>query len=347
MHVAIVHDAVDTDDAPDARDVMVQADAVARALAGLGHTSSRIACTLNLADVVERLRGRRPDLVFNLVESLGGQGRLIHLLPGCLDTLDIPYTGARAEAMMLSSNKILAKSWMAAADIPTPAWIGPWPGNDDRIHGNSAGDGRWIVKSVWEHASIGLDAGSIVSGGDGRSILDGLRHRAARLGGSCFAERFIDGREFNLTLLADDHGFEVLPPAEIRFEGFTDQMPRIVDYRAKWDEAAYEYHHTPRRFDMDPADRGLIAALDAIARRCWDHFGLSGYARVDFRVDRNGRPWVLEVNANPCLSPDAGFAAALARAGIGIDQAVARIVAAAQAFPTVGREATAAAFMQR
>ncbi|HSO20080.1 MAG TPA: D-alanine--D-alanine ligase, partial [Desulfosarcina sp.] len=91
MHVAIVHDTVGDADAPDARDVMVQADAVARGLSVLHHSSCRMACTLNLADLEVQLRRSRAALVFNLVESIGGQGRLIHLLPFCLDALAVPY----------------------------------------------------------------------------------------------------------------------------------------------------------------------------------------------------------------------------------------------------------------
>lgn len=331
MHVAIVHDAVGDEDAPDARDVVVQADAVARALTVLGHTSCRVPCTLDLAALKADLRGHQTDLVFNLVESIGGHGRLIHLLPFCLDALSIPYTGSRAEAVMLTSNKTVAKQWMASAGIPTPAWIGPWPGYDVQVQRDRVSTDRWIVKSVWEHASIGLDADSIVPDGAVQVIVDRLRHQAPRLGGACFAERFIDGREFNLSLLAGPQGAEVLPPAEILFQGYSDSMPRIVDYRAKWDDSTYEYHHTPRRFDFDRVDDDLLDELKTLAQKCWQHFGLSGYARVDFRVDGNGRPWVLEVNANPCLSPDAGFAAALQQAGIDYADAIERIVAGAGA----------------
>ena len=328
MRVAIVHDAVGESYAPDARDAIVQADAVARALGALGHTVCRIACSLNLLVVTSELRRRQVDLVFNLVESIGGQGRLIHLLPFCLDALPLPYTGAPAEAVMLTSSKTMAKAWMAAGAIPTPAWVGPWPGTDVRRDEAACGRGTWIVKSVWEHASIGLGPQSLVRDAGPAEIFDQLEQRAVDLGGACFAEHFIAGREFNLSLLAHPDGPQVLPPAEIIFEGYTAEMPRIVDYRAKWDPSAFEYHHTPRRFVFDATDAGLLARLTALALRCWDHFGLRGYARVDFRVDEAGAPWVLEINANPCLAPDAGFAAALARAGIPSADAIGRIVAA-------------------
>jgi D-alanine-D-alanine ligase len=111
----------------------------------------------------------------------------------------------------------------------------------------------------------------------------------------------------------------VLPVAEIRFDAFPADKPRIVGYAAKWDADSFEYRNTPRTFSVEP---DLAALVGRLALDCWDVFRLDGYARVDFRVDDRGMPWVLEVNANPCLSPDAGFAAALAAAGIEYQAAI-------------------------
>ena len=327
MNIAIVHDTVGDADALDAKDVLVQAKAVAAALEQLGHTSFHVMCTLNLTEVMRTLTENRTDLVFNLVESIGGKGRLIHLLPFCLDAVPLPYTGAPAEAMLLTSNKTMAKAWMTAVGISTPPWIGPWPRGENRAaHGDEI-KRTWIIKSVWEHASIGLGPESLIKMQGSGKVFAHLASRAPELGGSCFAEAFVDGREFNLSLLAGENGPEVLPPAEIIFNGYTKEMPRIVDYKAKWDENAFEYHHTPRRFAFDPSDAKLLERLKTMALDCWKHFGLAGYARVDFRVDASGNPWVLEINANPCIAPDAGFAVALAQAGIPFEDAVVRIIA--------------------
>jgi len=333
MKIAVVHDVVRTSSAPDVRDVVAQAEAVEQALKKLEHENCRLECSLNLADVQKELIASGADRVFNLVESISGKGRLIHLFPFCLDAMAMPYTGARAEALMLTSNKIVAKRWMDADGIPSPQWIGKGPEEGCRGPDSFRDNGRWIIKSVWEHASIGLDHKSLVDSPSKALLCAMLQSRAALLGGDCFAERFVEGREFNLSLLAGPGGPHVLPPAEILFEGYTEDMPRIVDYRAKWDDTAYEYHHTPRRFDFDESDQILLKTLRAIALRCWNHFGLSGYARVDFRVDPMGNPWVLEINANPCLSPDAGFAAALERAGIPYTDAIERIIADANHLP--------------
>ncbi len=114
--------------------------------------------------------------------------------------------------------------------------------------------------------------------------------------------------------------------AEIRFVEFPADKLRIVDFRAKWEEESFEYTHTPRSFDFTAADQPLLEELRAVAGRCWDCFDLGGYARVDFRVDGENRPWVLEINTNPCLSPDGGFYAAAERASLSFTGMVERIV---------------------
>jgi D-alanine-D-alanine ligase len=333
MRIAVVHNAVPADGAPDEQDVLAQVDAVSDALRQLGHKPVRLSCGLNLSRVQSELRSIGPQMVFNLVESLDGTGRLIHLFPFMLDAMALPYTGAGAEAVMLTSNKLLAKFLMESAGLPTPAWVASRSARGIGLFRRPRGNpGTWIVKSVWEHASVGLDTEAILETASAHLLDTLLAERAPRLGGACFAEAFIDGREFNLSLLEDADGPRVLPPAEIIFEGFSADQARIVDYQAKWDPESYAYHHTPRCFDFNSADEGLLEELRSLAQECWHLFGLQGYARVDFRVDRQGRPWILEINTNPCLSPDAGFAAAVHQAGMSLTEAVGRIVDAGRQF---------------
>ena len=99
-----------------------------------------------------------------------------------------------------------------------------------------------------------------------------------------------------------------------------------MGYRAKWQADSFEYHHTPRRFDFPPSDAPLLDQPRSLAEQCWTLFGLRGWVRVDFRVDAAGQPLILEINANPCLSPDAGFAAALEQASLPFEQAIQRIL---------------------
>jgi D-alanine-D-alanine ligase len=330
MRIVILHNEVSPDDRADERDVLVQRDAVAEVLRRLGHGLDYLGCTLDLGAVRSRLEALRPDVIFNLTEALGGSDRLAPLATLLLDALGIPYTGSPTEALIATNNKVGAKQRLCEAGLPTPAWITA----DGRRHGavgagvrdGSRGPSRTIVKAVWEHASVGIDEESLVSGDDAEAIADRIQRRAAVWGRACFAEAFVDGREFNISVLASPEGPQVLPHAEIDFSAFPADKPRIVDYRAKWDEESFEYHHTPRRFEFSEADRSLLDKLGDLARRCWMVFGLRGYVRVDFRVDRDGQPWILEVNPNPCLSPDAGFAAALAQAGMPYEEAIRRIV---------------------
>ena len=330
MRVAVVHHAVQSGDGPEDKNVLDQAEVVGSALETLGHRVDFLSCSLNLKDIQDRIEACLPDIVFNLVECLGGKGRLIHLFPFFLDAIEMPYTGCSAESVLETSNKIIAKTSMNALGLPTPGWVGPYPGGPwDRIQGEENGsisETTWIIKSVWEHASIGLDDTCLVRAASEHGLHQLTALRAPALGGACFCERFICGREFNLSLLGGSGGPQVLPPAEIIFHNFGPEKPRIVGYRAKWDTASPEYHQTLRRFEFGPEDDGLLNRLSDLALTCWQAFGLAGYARVDFRVDADSRPWILEINANPCLSADAGFVAALTHAGLSFPQAVERIL---------------------
>jgi len=336
MHVAVVHNDVAGTSGPDELDVLVQAKVVKEALEGLGHRANTVVCTLDLKEVRRRIEASSPDVVFNLVEALDGHGRLIHLFPFLLDALGMPYTGSPAETILATSHKVMAKKHMKATAIPTPEWIGPYPGGTYGSKGTTdckVSEATWIIKSVWEHASLGIDETGIVGRQTAEEILELLPLRAGGLGGACFAERFIEGREFNLSVIAGPGGPMVLPPAEIIFDDYDDTMPRIVDYRAKWDETSFAFQHTPRRFDFPPADEDLLDAIKVLTLDCWQTFGLKGYGRVDFRTDSDRQPWILEVNTNPCLSPDAGFAAALKQGGVTFTEAVKRILEEAFAPP--------------
>ena len=323
MKVVILHSEIGDCASVDEQDVLVQVDAVKGALLALGHEVQALPFCLDLVSMASRLRRASCDVVFNLVETCGGQGRLIHMAPALLDFLGIPYTGAGTEATFLSSNKLVAKRILRANRLRTPDWVDLAGGS---VKGPFPAGSRFIVKSVWEHASVGLEEGSVVSPRNREELRGEIRGRLDALGGSAYAERYVDGREFNLSVLAGRRGPEVLPPAEIDFVGYGDERLRIVGYRAKWDDKAFEYHHTPRRFDFGPEDGALLRSLRRIALRCWDLFGLRGYARVDYRVDGDGTAWVLEVNSNPCLSPDSGFAAATLRAGLRFEEVVGRII---------------------
>jgi D-alanine-D-alanine ligase len=307
---------------PDQRDVLLQAEAVAKVLAEMGWEPVHGFFPLDLAGFVKTLKTMAPDFIFNLVESVDGHGRLIHFAPTLLDILGTPYTGSGADSLYVTSHKGMAKKWLRSAGIPTPESYS----RADLKSGINFLPGRYIVKSIWEHASIGLGQDCVIEAEDSARLLTELEKRRAGPGGEAFAELYIEGREFNLSLLAFPEGPEVLPPAEMRFENYPPGKLKMVDYRAKWDEASFEYQHTHRNFQFPRSDEPLLQRLKDLARQCWSLYHLRGYARVDFRVDEENHPWVLEINANPCLAPDAGFIAAATQAGLTYRQVVESIL---------------------
>lgn len=300
----VIHEAIGAGARPDEDDTLDQVRYVSAALQESGWTVSVLAADLDLAALRQEILRQNPTLVFNLVESLGGDGRLIHFVPTLLQSSRIRFTGSGADAIYVSSQKRLAKKLMRANGIPTPADFGP----GEAYFGENT---SWIIKSVWEHASLGLDDGCVVNSLPAAR----KRFRASKTlhGGEWFAEQYIDGREFNLSLIEVNGRPELLPIAEMTFVDYPTGKPRIVGYAAKWDRTAPEYTATQRVFGKLPAAE--LDVLRNVALRCWTAFGLRGYARVDIRMDKKGKPWVLEINTNPCLTPDSGFVAAVTTSG--------------------------------
>ncbi|MCB1519341.1 MAG: hypothetical protein KDJ37_02070 [Hyphomicrobiaceae bacterium] len=314
----LVHGVIDRS-RPDEQDTLDQVEAVGAALRRSGFDTAELALGLDLSPL-SALANDPPALVFNLVEALAGDGRLISLPAAVMEHCGLSVTGSSAMALAVTTDKPLTKHLLAAAGLDVPQTF------DARIVGAEDESALYIVKSVSEDASIGIDAASVVPSGDAARE---IAARRKRFGGEWFAEAFIDGREFNISLISDGKGgIEVLPAAEIRFEGFAAGRPRIVDYAAKWDPASDVYHATPRRFVPREAEPALVVELERCALAAFRVLGLDGYARVDFRVDGSGRCYILEANANPCLAPDSGFVAACAEAGMDYDMMVGRIVAA-------------------
>jgi D-alanine-D-alanine ligase len=264
----------------------------------------------------------KPDVAFNRVESLGGSDAMQAAVTLLLDTMDVPYTGNPTATLVATASKVRVKERLLSAGLPTPEWVG-----GGFAFSSVVGATHFILKSVYEHASFEMDDSCIVGPVDADDIARLVDQRSMESGRPFFAERFVSGREFNLSLLGRDP--QVLPPAEIDFSAFPPEKPRIVGYGAKWDRDSFEFDNTPRRFDFPPSDRKLLKRLHELSVECWRLFDLKGYARVDFRCDELNRPWILEINTNPCLSPTSGFAAALNAAEIEYDGGVQRILDAA------------------
>ena len=298
----ILHQAVPPEAPPDEQDVLAAATAVARGLTAHGWTVARCAMTADLAATASALRATDADLVFNLVESLDGADILAVAAPALLERLGLRYTGAPLAAFALTADKRATRNALRRAGLAVP------PGPED------GWAGPFIVKPATCHASHGLGRHSVVG-------------RLPDIAAGWYAEAFVDGREFNMSLLADPGGgVTALPAAELLFQDWPADMPRILDYAGKWQHDHPLYDRTVRSFAVAP---DLAAHLQQIARACWHALGLAGYARVDLRLGADGIAYVIDVNANPCLAEDAGFAAAAAHGGIAHTALVARIADAA------------------
>jgi D-alanine-D-alanine ligase len=319
--IAVLHPYIPEKATEDEQDVIEQVEGISAALKTLGFDPVPVIFDLNLEAVGITLKMLTPAFVFNLVESVNGRGSLIHLAPSFLDYLGLSYTGSKTEAMFLTSNKIISKSFLSACGINTPKAY-----TLSSLKHDTPLSGRFIIKSAWEHASIGLSQDSVILVEGASELISELKKARKRMKCECFCEEYIEGREFNVGMLSGENGIEVLPPAEILFVDYPPGKLKIVDYRAKWKPKSFEYIHTDRIYDFGKEDEHIVGSLKRTAKECWNLFGLKGYARVDFRVDGAGKPWVLEVNANPCLSPDGGFSVASALVGLDYPMIVKRII---------------------
>jgi len=320
MKVLVLHSDVAPDAPPDELDTLFSADSVAGALERLGHQAPRAAFAPDLAVVRGHLETHRPDAVFNLVESVFGAGIYSSLAPAMLDRLNVPYTGATAAHFAITTDKPVAKNILSIGGLATPEWsTGPdWAGLES--------ERMYIVKAADEDASVGIDDFSVVPGREVRSRAEASRRK---YGGRWFAESYVDGREFNIAVMASDEGPRVFPLAEMCFNNWPDGKPKLVSFAAKWEEDTFDYNGSQRHFGCETEEPELARALLKATKDVWSLFSLRGYARVDFRVDPAGKPWVLEINPNCCISPDAGFAAAAEQAGMSYDDLIGQVLAAA------------------
>ncbi|HUJ02506.1 MAG TPA: hypothetical protein VLW75_02635 [Rhizomicrobium sp.] len=314
MRVLVLHSDVKPDAAPDELDTLLTARAIAEALEKRGHEAHRAPFVPDPHALGNLIADVRADCVFNMVESVFGEGAFASLAPAMLEKLRVPFTGATAASMAATSDKPFAKRILCAADLPTPDWCVP-------PHFAGLVDGRtYIVKSATEDASLGLTDESVVTGS--QAVRARAQSCAEKFGGRWFAEEFVEGREFNVALLDG----EVLPIAEMRFEDWTQGQPKIVGYAAKWHEGSKEEKGTVRDFAWAEKEQTLYAALSRYAKAAWQLFGCEGYARVDFRVNAHGAPFILDINTNPSLEPAAGLAAAARQAGMSYADLVGRIL---------------------
>ncbi len=300
------------------RDVLVQVEAVADAVKALGHQMVLLPMSGDPAALLSAIEKSRIEMVFNLCESVNEDPTLTGHPAAILELLGIPFTGSSAFALMLSTDKAASKLLLQGAGLKTPSFM-----LYDGTETLDAVDLHYplIAKPRFEDASIGIDQDSIFQT---RAELLAGAERLYNQHGPLIIEEYIAGREINVAVLGYPE-LQVLAIAEIDFSAFPDSLYPIVGYRAKWEEDAFEYAHTPRFFP-DNLPASVVATLHRDVIRCCQIFQLRDYGRVDIRLGAAMEIYILEVNANPCLSPDAGFCAAALHSGIDFEELVRRLL---------------------
>jgi D-alanine-D-alanine ligase len=249
-------------------------------------------------------------VIFNLIETVEGCVRKAAFVPSWFDVYRIPYTGNPGEGLLLSADKWRSKAILSASGLPCPEALRVEPGET----GRPSFPGPWIVKPAATDASEGIDDSSVIRD-DGEDLARAVARVHAGFGQAALIEQFIQGRELNVSVLTGEDGPHVLPLAEIDFSAFSEEKPRIVGYDAKWRQESFEYNHTPRVIPA-PLPGTVAERVRTLAVAACAALACEGYCRVDFRLDAQLNPYILEVNANPDISADAGLAAALDADGI-------------------------------
>ncbi len=282
--------------------ILSSVGAIESALAGEGNEVVRIPVHAD-GKWIERLRRARVELAFNMCEGIDGIAALESAVISVLELFKIPFTGASSYTTAVCLRKHVINAILEKSGLPIPKFGVVRAGGSLPSVGFPA-----ICKPAAEDASLGVEQ---------RSVVRNTRQLAARVEAmleqwrEILVQRYVDGREINVGLLDDT----VLPISEIDFGGMAAGKWRIVTYRSKWETGSDEdLGATPRC----PARLSAKVAAETrrVALAAWKIVGGSGYGRVDMRIDSDGQPWILEVNANPDISPDAGLARMAGVAGI-------------------------------
>ena len=243
-----------------------------------------------------------------------------------------PYTGSSPFALGLALNKFHVKQILRSAGIPTARGYLCVPNSKPSVPRGMRFP--MLVKPARQDASLGINSNSVCQ--SAAQLEQQIRYVQEVYEQEALVEEYLDGREFNVSVIGDQNP-EVLAVSEIDFSGLPDGEPKIVSYRAKWDEESLMYCSTK---PICPASltRRLENRIRDVALRSYLCVGCRDYARVDMRTDARGNVYVLEVNPNPDISPKAGFARAARAAGFTYTEMILRISEAA-----MGRGAKAAA----
>ena len=263
----------------------------------------------------------KPDVVFNLLEEFGGIVTYDQHVVAFLELLRQPYTGCNPRGLLLSRDKLLCKQLLAFHRIPTPRFAVSRKGA--RLHLPRKLKFPLFVKSTVEDASLGIAQASVVE--DAARLKERIEFVHEQVGSDALVEEFIAGRELYVGILGNER-LTRLPVWEMVFGSLPESLAAIATRKVKWDKR-YQAKYgitTCAAQDLPPA---VVARLDKLSRRIYRALGLSGYARMDFRVTAAGEVFVLEANANPNLEAAEDFAESARAAGMPYNDLLERLMA--------------------
>jgi D-alanine-D-alanine ligase len=285
-----------------------------------GHDVRCMGVLDSLTELRSAIADWKPDVVFNLLEEFNGIVTYDQHVVAFLELMRQPYTGCNPRGLLLSRDKSLCKQLLTFHRIPTPQFaVFPRGG---RIQVPRKLKFPLFVKSTVEDASLGIAQASVVD--DLTKLKERIEFVHTQVGSDALVEEFIEGRELYVGVMGNDR-LTRLPVWEMVFGSMPESLPAIATRKVKWDKRYQaKYGITTRAAeDLPPA---VLTTLDKLSRRIYRALGLSGYARMDFRVRPDGQVYVLEANANPNLEAAEDFAESARAAGVSYDELLEKIM---------------------
>jgi D-alanine-D-alanine ligase len=274
---------------------------VIETLREMGHTVRVLGINDDLGGIRATTASFKPHIVFNLMEAFAGVTTFDQNVVSYLELLRLPYTGCNPRGLMLARDKALSKKLLAYHRIRVPEFAVVRPGRKPVVPKRLAFP--MIVKSLFFEASAGISQASVVENHEQLARRVSFIHE--KLGTAAIVEQFIDGRELYVGVTGNER-LEVFPVWEMSFDKMPDNRWKIATERVKW-STQYQKKHgimTDRaRVEPGPAEQ-----IQRVAKRSYRALDLNGYARIDVRMDDEGRIFVLEANPNPNLAYGEDFA---------------------------------------
>jgi D-alanine-D-alanine ligase len=284
---------------------------VLQGLRRLGHEARPLGLVDDLAPLRAAITEFKPHIVFNLLEEFHGSVLLDQNVVSYLELVQASYTGCNPRGLMIARDKALSKKILHYHRIPVPRFQ-VVPKGRTLKRKPAALDYPLIVKSLYEEASLGIAEASVVYNDE--KLVERVAFMHDKIGSDAILEQFIDGRELYVGVLGN-HRLRVLPALELNIGKLRSDAPRIATRRVKWDPA-YQQRRDVKLAPATDLPAEVVRTLLQVTKRAYRLLGLSGYARMDFRLGADNRPYFLEANPNPDIAREAELAEAAALDGL-------------------------------